>query len=219
MIEWRPGRQVTARLEGPAAARRPAVLLAHGAGAGQGHPFIAGLRRRLAAGGYPTMTFDYPYVAEGRRVPDRLQVLLECHRAASRCLAGEAGAGVVLAGKSMGSRVAGHLAAGGEPCRGVVCFGYPLVPPGGTVPRDTTHLEAVAAPILFLSGSRDRLAPLGLLLPLAARLPAARLEVVEGADHSFGVRAAPNAGGEAALDRLAALTLAWLGDVLGTRGR
>ena len=63
------------------------------------------------------MTFDYPYAAEGRRAPDRLEVLLECHRAAARRL-GEEAAGVVLAGKSMGGRVATHLAASGEACLG-----------------------------------------------------------------------------------------------------
>lgn len=210
-IEWRPGRRVTARLETPAAASGPAVLLASGAGAGQSHPFLAGLRRRLAAAGHPTMTFDYPYATEGRRAPDRPEVLLECHRAAARLL-GERVGGVVLAGKSMGGRVATHLAAAGEVCLGVVCYGYPLLPPGKVVPRDTGHLDAVAVPLLFLSGSRDRLAPLELLWPVVERLPRARLTVIEGADHSFGVKAAPDARGEAMLDRLAADTREWLAD-------
>ena len=208
-VEWRPGRRVTACLERPAAASGPGILLACGAGAGQDHPFLAGLRRRLAAAGHLTMTFDYPYAAEGRRAPDRLEVLLECHHAAARLLGEEAG-GVVLAGKSMGGRVATHLAAAGEACLGVVCYGYPLLPPGKAVPRDTGHLDAVGAPVLFLSGSRDRLAPLDLLTPVVARLPRARLVVIEGADHSFGVRAGFEARGEARLDRLAAATTEWL---------
>ena len=208
-VEWRPGRLVTACLETPAAASGPGILLASGAGAGQGHPFLAGLRHRLAAAGYPTMTFDYPYAAEGRRAPDRLEVLLDCHRAATRLLGEEAG-GVVLAGKSMGGRVATHLAATGEACLGVVCYGYPLLPPGRVVPRDTGHLDAVGVPVLFLSGSRDRLGPLELLRPVVARLARARLVVLEGVDHSFGVKAAPDTRGEAMLDRLAAGTTEWL---------
>lgn len=214
-IEWRPGRRVSARLEG---AGRPAILLAPGAGAGQGHAFLSGLRRRLAAAGHLVMTFDYPYAAEGRRAPDRLETLLECHRAAALRLCEEAGE-VVLAGKSMGGRVATHLAAAGEACRAVVCFGYPLLPPGKAAPRDTSHLDAVGVPLLFLTGSRDRLAPLDLLSPVVARLPRAALVVLKGADHSFGVRADPDARGEAMLDTLAAETVAWLASLGTAEGR
>lgn len=208
-VEWRPGRRVTVCLEGPVPASGPGILLASGAGAGQGHPFLAGLRSRLAAAGYLTMTFDYPYAAEGRRAPDRPEVLLECHRAAARRLEEEA-RGVVLAGKSMGGRVATHLAAAGDACRGVVCYGYPLLPAGKVLPRDTAHLDAVGVPLLFLSGSRDRLAPLDLLRPVVARLPLARLRVMEGGDHSLGVGAVLDARGEATLDRLAEWTTEWL---------
>jgi hypothetical protein len=196
-------------LEGRVPSTGTAILLAPGAGAGQDHPFPAGLRRRLAAAGYPTMTFEYPYASEGKRAPDRLEVLMECHRAAARLLGQEAET-VVLAGKSMGGRVATHLAALGEACRGVVCYGYPLLPPGKASPRDTSHLEAVAVPMLFLAGSRDRLAPLDLLSPVVRRLPRARLVVVEDGDHSFGVTAHPGPRGESMLDVLAGATTDWL---------
>lgn len=211
-VEWRPGRRVTACLEGPAGTAGPGILLAHGAGAGQGHPFVAGLRRRLAGAGFLTMTFDYPYAAAGRRAPDRLEVLLECHRAAARRLGGEA-AGVVLAGKSMGGRVATHLAASGEACLGVACYGYPLLPPGKAIPRDTHHLDALGIPLLFLTGARDRLAPLDLLGPVVGRLPRARLIVVEGAGHSLGVGAVRDVRSEGALDRLVEATLPWLAEL------
>lgn len=209
VVEWRPGRRVTACLQVPTGECRVGILLAPGAGAGQAHHFLTGLRHRLAAAGHPTMTFDYPYVAEGRRAPDGLESLLACHRAAARALAGELGA-VVLAGKSMGGRVATHLAAGGEPCAAVVCYGYPLLPPGRRVPRDTTHLEAITVPLLFLSGSRDRLAPLGLLRQVVERLPRAALRVLDGGDHSFGVKAMPDRDGGRALDALADWTVRWL---------
>jgi len=127
-VEWRPGRRVTACLEGPGGTAGPGILLAHGAGAGQGHPFVTGLRRRLAGAGFLTMTFDYPYAAAGRRAPDRL-------------------------------------------------------------------------------------APLDLLRPVVGRLPRARLIVVEGAGHSFGVGAVGDARSEAALDHLAEATLPWLAEL------
>jgi len=208
-VDWRPGRRVAALLQMPVGESHTPILLAPGAGAGQAHHFPSGLRRRLAAAGHPTMSFDYPYAAEGRRVPDRLETLAGCHRAAARLLATEWGA-VVLAGKSMGGRVATHLAAEGEPCAGVVCYGYPLLPPGRRVPRDTGHLDSIAVPLLFLAGSRDRLAPLDLLRPVVERLPRATLQVLDGGDHSFGVRGTPDERGREVLDRLADWTVEWL---------
>ena len=209
VLEWRRDRRVAAFLQVPAGECLVPILLAPGAGAGQAHHFPSGLRRRLAAAGHPTMTFDYPYAAEGRRAPDRLETLAACHRAAARLLAAEWGT-VVLAGKSMGGRVATHLAAEGEPCAGVVCYGYPLLPPGRRVPRDTGHLDSIAVPLLFLAGSRDRLAPLDLLRSVVERLPRATHQVLDGGDHSFGVGGTPDARGREALDRLAEWTVEWL---------
>ena len=108
-IEWHPGRKVTGRFDVPPEPTGPAILLAHGAGAGQGHPFMAGLRSRLAAAGHPTLTFDYPYMEAGRKAPDRLPTLMACHRAVLRGSVGTDGP-IVLAGKSMGGRVGSHLA-------------------------------------------------------------------------------------------------------------
>lgn len=181
------------------------VLLAHGAGAGQRHPFMAGLRDRLGAAGLGTLTFDYPYVEAGRRAPDRMPRLLECHRAALGRLADRFDR-VVVAGKSMGGRVGGHLAAGEGDVHRVVFIGYPLVPAGRTEPRDTAHLDEIAAPMLFVQGERDRLAPLDAISALAGRL-SARLEVVPEADHGFRVPKRTGLDEAAVLDRIAGWTV------------
>ncbi len=171
------------------------VLLAHGAGAGQDHPFMSRFRDGLAASGHLAMTFDYAYIAEGRKAPDRPPKLLAVHQAATTKLAGYADR-IVLAGKSMGGRMASHLAAGvapdgtefdAAPCAGLVYLGYPLIPVGKTEPRDVSHLAKVGAPMLFVAGTRDRLAPLESVQRVVASLPDADLQVVEGGDHSFRV--------------------------------
>ncbi|MCJ7725985.1 MAG: alpha/beta fold hydrolase, partial [Acidimicrobiia bacterium] len=197
------------RLTVPAETGGPAVLLAHGAGAGQGHPFMAGLRERLAAAGHPTLTFDYPYMEAGRRAPDRMPTLLACHRAALARLRSY-GWPVVLAGRSMGGRMASHLAAEESGVTALVVFGYPLVSPSTGEMRPTDHLSRTGMPMLFLSGSRDRLGPLDALRPLVAGLPDASLEVIEEGDHSFKVPMRTGLSPEDVLDRLAALTVEWL---------
>ncbi|MGN6379615.1 MAG: alpha/beta hydrolase family protein, partial [Gaiellales bacterium] len=112
------------------AADSPTLVLAHGAGAGMRSPFMAGLAEGLAERGVTTLRFDFPYMAAGRRAPDRAPRLVESWRAAF-AEAAERSPGVPLAGgKSMGGRIASMAAADGMPAAGLVFLGYPLHPPG-----------------------------------------------------------------------------------------
>jgi len=160
----------------------PLILLAPGAGAPSTSPFMQDWARRLGHLG-EAVTFDYPYALAGRRRPDRLPVLLEAHRAALHEAARRHPGPVVLAGKSMGSRIGCHLALE-EPPRALVCFGYPLVGASGAV-RDEVLL-ALATPVLFVQGTRDHLCPLEHLDSVRARMKVATaLHVVDGGDHSL----------------------------------
>lgn len=214
-IEWAAGEKVTAKLALPSPARPTGVVLAHGAGAGQDHSFLVAVRRGLAAAGYPTLSFDYPYMEAGRRAPDRLPRLLQCHRAATDRL-GEYVDRVVLAGKSMGGRVGSHLAGDdGYPAAALVYLGYPLVPVGKTEARPTGHLHRIPGPQLFVSGTRDRLAPLPLLESVVGDLRGATLVPVDGADHSYRVPKSTGLSVEAVTGRVIGIVTDWLEAVLG----
>jgi len=211
-IEWAPGEKVTGRLRMPAGGGDDpvGVLLAHGAGVGQDHSFMVRVREGLGAAGYATLTFNYAYTEAGRRAPDRLPKLLAVHAAAADRLAQYCGR-VVLAGKSMGGRVGSHLAGDvGWPAAGLVYLGYPLVPMGKGEPRPTDHLCRIAAPQLFVAGTRDRLSPPALIEPLAGSLPDAAVIVIPDGDHSFKVpKRAGRSPGEV-LDDIVAQVAGWL---------
>lgn len=161
---------------------RPLVLLAPGAGAPSTSDWMRGWRTRLASLG-DVVAFDYPYMKEGRRSPDRHAVLLAAHRAALAEARTRFTGAPVLAGKSMGGRIGCHLALE-EEVRALVCLGYPLVGASGSV-RDEVLL-ALRVPILFVQGTRDRLCPLGRLADVRRRMKApSDLFVVEGGDHSL----------------------------------
>ncbi|MGA9594876.1 MAG: alpha/beta family hydrolase [Acidimicrobiia bacterium] len=211
VVAWAPGEKVTARLEVPRDDRSAAILLAHGAGAGQDHPFMVMLRTSLAAAGLTTMSFNYPYTEAGRRAPDRMAKLLAVHRAAADRLSAYCET-VYLGGKSMGGRVGSHLAGDqGWPAAGLVYYGYPLVPLGGREPRDTAHLHEIAVGQLFFAGTRDRLGPPDLIKALATNLPAATVEIVEDGDHSFHVPKRAGRTHEEIIAHLAQRTAAWIG--------
>ncbi len=209
-IKWPGAEKINARLETASDSSDVGILLAHGAGAGQVHPFMQQLRRGLATGGLTVMTFDYAYAAAGRRAPDRLPKLLAVHEAAADRLATYVDR-VVLAGKSMGGRVGSHLAGDHAwPAAGVVYYAYPLVPPGKSGPRPTDHLERITVPQLFLVGTRDRLSPLAAIRELASALPQASVHVIEGGDHSF--RTPQSLGRDAAdvMGELVTTTASWV---------
>lgn len=210
VIRWGAGEKVTARLVVPGDAGGTGVLLAHGAGAGQDHPFMVTLREALAAHGLTVMTFNYAYTEAARRAPDRVPKLLAVHTAAADRLATYCDR-VVIAGKSMGGRVGSHLVGDDDwPAHAVVYYGYPLVPLGKGTPRDTSHLNRISARQLFFAGTRDRLSPLDSVVPLAAALPAATVEVIEGGDHSFKVPKAAGRTHEEVIAGLADTTTKWL---------
>ncbi len=141
-----------------------AFVFAHGAGAGQASPFMQRYAERLAAHGIGVVTFDFPYLARKKKVPDRPPVLERAFRAvvdAAVAQLSPAPRAVFVGGKSMGGRMATHLAAQPEqwtsavPLGGAVALGYPLKPPGPRGGDRVSHLRQLAVPTLVVQGTRD----------------------------------------------------------------
>jgi predicted alpha/beta-hydrolase family hydrolase len=170
------------------------LILGHGAGAGQQSAFSIDFSRALSALGLDIVTFNFPYIEQGRRIPDRGPVLEACYRAViDRTRADGAGANqfVFIGGKSMGGRIATQVAAADPslPIAGLILLGYPLHPPGKPAERRDKHLPAIGRPMLFVQGSRDAFGTPAQLTPVVAALqPAAVVRVVEDGDHSFKLR-------------------------------
>jgi predicted alpha/beta-hydrolase family hydrolase len=170
--------------------RVPAVILAHGAGAGMRSPFMTAMHTGLAHQGYVTVKFNFPYMEARRRVPDPRSVLERCLRAVldgverDRALAPPR---IAIGGKSLGGRIASYLAAAGAPASALVLLGYPLHPAGRPDQLRADHLPAIRVPTLFVQGTRDALCDLERLRPVLARMPRATLHTIDGGDHSFRV--------------------------------
>jgi len=186
------GRRVSALLDGPPDARALYVL-AHGAGAGMKHPFMASVASGLAERGIATLRYQFPYMEEGSKRPDPPKIAHSAVRAAVAEAARKLpGVPIVAGGKSFGGRMTSQAQAA-EPLpgvRGLAFLGFPLHAAGKPSDERAAHLFEIGVPMLFLQGSRDTLADLTLLTPLAARLGRkATLATFEDADHSFHVPA------------------------------
>ena len=174
-------------------AARACYVMAHGAGAGMAHPFMASVADDLAQRGIATLRFQFPYMERGSRRPDTPGVA----HAAVRAAVAEAarllpGVPLFAGGKSFGARMTSQAQAGSPlpGVRGLVFLGFPLHPAGKPSDERAAHLADVGIPMLFLQGTRDELADLQLLRGVAARLgPRATLRLFDEADHSFHVPA------------------------------
>lgn len=189
-----PDGATSARRYRPTAERQgqPLFVFAHGAGAGHGHPFIVTVASRLAELGVEVVTFNFPYMERRRRVPDKAPVLEACFRAVIDTVSLPARAShLFIGGKSMGGRMATHLASQGvDGLRGVIALGYPLHPPGKPDQLRVSHLPGISVPLLVVQGERDPFGtPDELKKAFAGMRAPVRLEIVTGGDHSLSVRA------------------------------
>jgi predicted alpha/beta-hydrolase family hydrolase len=167
------------------------LVLAHGAGAGQQSAFMVDFARGLSARGIDVLTFDFLYIEQRRRVPDRTNVLEASYRRAITMAREHFGRDqVFIGGKSMGGRIATHLAAADDAeqlgIAGVVALGYPLHPPGKPDQLRVAHLPRIRVPVLIVQGERDPFGGPGELQPVIAGMIApVTLKVIEKGDHSL----------------------------------
>ena len=172
---------------------RALYVLAHGAGAGMRHPFMAALAGGLAQRDVATLRYQFAYMERGSKRPDPPPL---AHAAVCAAVAAAARHAPELAlfagGKSFGGRMTSQAQASAAlpGVRGLIFVGFPLHPAGQPSVARAAHLAKVGVPMLFLQGTRDDLADMGLLAPLLERLGArATLHAFEVADHSFHVPA------------------------------
>jgi Predicted hydrolase of the alpha/beta-hydrolase fold len=181
---------VSGLLQAPGKAKA-CYVLAHGAGAGMTHPFIAEIARGLTERGIATLRYQFPYMERGSKRPDAPALAHATVRAAVM-EASRLKVPLFAGGKSFGGRMTSQAQALSPlpGVRGLVFLGFPLHPPGKPSDERATHLFDIEIPMLFLQGTRDEFANLDLLQPLCKKLrPRATLKLVQDADHSFHVPA------------------------------
>jgi len=172
--------------------------------------------RALSARGADTVTFNFPYIEQKRKIPDRGPVLEACFRSVIARVRDElpsARAALFIGGKSMGGRIATQAAADDAalPVAGLVLLGYPLHPPGRRDQLRDKHLPAVRRPMLFIQGTRDAFGTPAELMPILTMLtPAPVLHPIDGGDHSFTISRKDPAAQEAIYTRVQDTIVAWM---------
>ena len=204
---------VSALLDAPPKARA-LYAFAHGAGAGMTHAFMAAFASGLASRGIATLRYQFPFMERGSKRPDPPTMAHAAVRAAvAEATRAMPDVPLFACGKSFGGRMTSQAQAA-QPLpgvRGLVFVGFPLHPAGKPSASRGEHLAQVQIPMLFLQGSRDALAELDLLRPVAEALgERATLEVFEDADHAFHVPARSGRTDAQVMESMLEATSGWM---------
>jgi hypothetical protein len=197
---------------------RACYVLAHGAGAGMTHPFMAAVAAGLARRGLATLRYQFPYMEKGSKRPDPPKLAHATVRAAVAAAARLVPQLPLFAGgKSFGGRMTSQAQALSPlpGVRGLIFLGFPLHPAKRPARDRGQHLSDVHVPMLFLQGTRDALADLAELQPLCAALgKRATLTLFADADHSFHVPARSGRTDAQVLGEVLDALAAWVDGVL-----
>jgi predicted alpha/beta-hydrolase family hydrolase len=195
---------------------RAIYVLAHGAGAGMTHPFLAKFAALMAERGIATLRYQFPYMEAGSRRPDSPKVA----EAAVRAAVAEAARHklpIIAGGKSFGGRMTSQAEAhGAMGVAGLAFLGFPLHPPGAPATTRADHLADVKVPMLFLQGTKDEFAEMDLLRPVIKALgKRATLHLIPEANHSFRVPAKTGRKEPEIMAELADTLASWADGLIG----
>jgi len=193
---------------------RACYVLAHGAGAGMNHAFMAAVSAGLADRGIATLRYQFPFMQRGSKRPDSPLLARATVRAAVAAASGLMPDTPLFAGgKSFGGRMTSQAQAEAAlpQVRGLIFLGFPLHPAKKPSQERAAHLAQISCPMLFLQGTRDELADVALMQTVVQRLgQRAALQLFDDADHSFRVRARSGRTDQQVLDAMLDVIVAWL---------
>lgn len=189
-------------------------VFAHGAGAGMNHKFMEEVSSNLVSFDIAVFRYQFPYMEKGKRSPDYPNVLLKTVQAAvEKAESIYKELPIFAGGKSLGGRMTSTAASKNliPQIKGIIFFGFPLHAPGKPSSDRAEHLYEVKVPMLFLQGTRDKLADLNLLKPVIKKIGRkASLKIIEGADHSFHVLKSFKKSDSEIIEELSKLASSWM---------
>lgn len=203
--------EVSALLIRPAGASR-LLVLGHGASSHMRTPMLQTIAESLADAGIATFRYNFPYSEHGTGRNSNEVCIATVRSAAAAARDAAPDLALLAGGHSFSGRMT-STAASAQPLDGVsglVFFAFPLHMPGRPDIKRAEHLSSVTVPMLFLSGTRDELADLGLLQPVVKKLgPRATLHLIDTADHGFRVLKRSRASEEDVFVEMARLVRDW----------
>ena len=192
------------------------LILGHGAGAGMHHEFMTKLADALVHHKIGVVRYNFPYMEQGKRRPDFPAVAHATIREVARDLHASFKLPLLLSGKSFGGRMASQWVSKDAPehVNGLIFYGFPLHGIGKDGTERADHLNNIGIPMLFLQGTRDKLARQDLIQEVTEELDNATLKFIESGDHSFKVPKKTGRTHDEVILDLAKMSDEWIEDII-----
>ena len=204
------GRHVSALLRPANGRHRATLTFGHGAGADMRHRSMESIAAAFADIGIATLRYNFPFKEEGKSRVDSQAVSTATVAAALACAKRETAGPYLLGGHSFGGRMGSHAVVEHQlDVAGLIFCSFPLHTAGKPATKRAEHLDAIRAPMLFLSGTRDGMAQAPLLEQVAARVDAT-VQRLDTADHGYKVLKRTRQRDDDVFEEMAAYASAWL---------
>jgi predicted alpha/beta-hydrolase family hydrolase len=203
--------EVSALLMRPAGATH-ILVLGHGASTNMRHKTLQAIAENLADQNIATFRYNFPYMESGRGRDSKDTCTATVRSAVAAAGKAAPDLPILAGGHSFGGRMTTTTASEApiEGVSGLVLFSFPLHLPGRPDTKRAEHLNSVTVPMLFLSGTRDALAELDLLIPVVKKLgKKASLHLIDTADHSYKVLKKTRASDEDVFVEMARVVKNW----------
>ena len=196
---------------------RGTLVFGHGAGADMRHRNLQAIADAFAAIGLATLRYNFPYKEAGKSRVDSQAVSTATVSAALAHAGSEAEGPFLLGGHSFGGRMASHAVVEHSlDVAGLIFCSFPLHAIGKPTTKRADHLDAIQAPMLFLSGSRDGMAKHELMEEVTTRI-SATLRWLDTADHGYKVLKRSRQRTDDVFEEMANHADEWLHATLETR--
>ena len=152
-----------------------------------GHSTLQAIADALETHHISTFRFNFPYMQQGKNRVDSNPVACEAIQIALERTQELSAGPYYLGGHSFGGRMASHAVVDLQlEVAGLIFCSFPLHTPKNVHTKRADHMDAISAPMLFLSGTRDGMASPDLMTEVTNRL-GANLIWLETADHGYKV--------------------------------
>lgn len=190
------------------------IVLGHGAGAGMDHGNMENIVSAMHANQIATFRYQFPFMERGGG-RDSKEVSLSTVAGAVKLAAKiQPDLPIYAGGHSFGGRMTSLAAAASllPAAKGLIFFAFPLHPSGKPSVERAAHLSEIQIPMLFLSGTRDKLFSTALFAPILKQLEDfVTLHYLDTADHSYKTLKRTRQSDEGVFVEMARITRTWIG--------
>lgn len=189
------------------------LILGHRASTNMNHATMQNIASKMADFRIATLRYNFPYSENGKGRDSKDTCVATIRSAVAAARQEVPDLPLLAGGHSFGGRMTSMAQSEAvlEDVKGLIFFSFPLHQAERPSIERAEHLKLIKIPMLFLSGTRDKLAELNLLKPMCEKLGRlATLHLIETADHGYKIQRNQRESSEDLFDEMARVSREWI---------